>query len=174
MVGVVMAPSITIATLSLANFAGRWPWLEWARRLALSAVYGFLFLWIFIIGEIGVVVPFMQPHGLQHDLVARLIWVLIGMPSGLAVWAVGGLAWAGVATGHGYRDAVRRVIAAPLEWVLAAAEVSGLVVLIGRGLEAIPIPHVILGHSLTNYLSYLPTIIFLVIYGALWAALAGA
>ena len=174
MVSVVLAPSMTIATLSLANVAGRWLWREWARRLALLAVYGFLFIWVFIIGAIGVVLPFMQPYAPQHDFGTRLIWVLVGVPTGLVVWAVGGLAWAGAVSEHGYRDAVRRVMAAPLEWVLATAQVSGLVVLMGKGLDAIPVQQLALGPWLTSYLYYLPSVIVLVVYGAAWAALASA
>jgi len=60
LLGMVAAPSVTIATVSLAGIAERWPWAEWGRRTLLAVVYGFLYFGIFLIGGIGVIVPLMM------------------------------------------------------------------------------------------------------------------
>ena len=168
LVGVVMVPSITIATMSLADVDRRWPWSEWVRRAALSLVYGFAFFWLFLLGGIGIIPPLVFADG----VLKRLVWGVVGIPLGLLVWAVAGLAWAGAGSGRGFGEAIKVVVSAPLDWMLVAVEVMGIGALVARALSLTTVPHG-LGKPLTSYMSYLTVDILLVIVGCLWAAVTG-
>jgi len=117
-----MVPSITIATMSLADVDRRWPWSEWVRRAALSLVYGFAFFWLFLLGGIGIIPPLVFADG----VLKRLVWGGVGIPLGLLVWAVAGLAWTGAGSGRGFGEAIKIVVSAPLDWMLVAVEVMGI------------------------------------------------
>jgi len=86
---------------------------------------------------------------------------------GLTIWAVGGLAWAGSVVGGGYREALGRVAAAPLDWLLVAAEIWALAAILEMGLGSIGLPRT-LPVVLTTYLSYVLSGIPIMLLGVAW------
>ncbi|MDI3297558.1 MAG: hypothetical protein QJR08_00120 [Bacillota bacterium] len=109
----------------MASLAGAWRdgWVGWLLRWIWSTVYALLFLLFFLLGGVGVILPFAEPARLfGHGLATGVLWILAGIPLGLLVMAVGGVAWvrAGTAEGGVLRAALR-VSDRPLEWAVRSA-----------------------------------------------------
>lgn len=124
----------------MASLSGAWRrgWLAWLVRWIWATVYAAIFLLLFLAGGVGVLLPGADPTRVfGHGWLTGLLWVAAGVPLGLLVMAVGGIAWARAGTPDGgLVRAALRVRKHPLTWMTrsaaALAAILGLAWLLNR------------------------------------------